>query len=234
VRAVFALIALLAFPVNAQTYPQPSSGDARIQTVQYDPVQIIRLSVAPGLQTLVELAPGEIIQTISVGDSVAWQVSPSKRGDIFFVKNVSASALTNMTVVTASRVYNFELVPSSGYGEVSPYHVKVVYPAKSLGSVTMSVEPSFEYRLSGAKSILPSSVTQEGARTVLEWAEDVALPGIFTLENGSESLVNGEMQDGQFIIVGTPAKLIFRLDRQTAYATRKTIKVASGKVASGE
>ena len=218
-------IVLLALPLRAQTYPQPGEGDPRIQTVQYDPAQIIRLSVAPGLQTIVELAPGENIQTIGVGDSVAWQVSAGKRGDFFFVKNVSANAMTNMSVVTAARVYNFELAPSGGYGDVSPFHIRVVYPAKSNGTATINIEPTFEYRLSGSKLIRPESVYQEGTRTILEWPEDTPLPGIFAVENGDEAIVNGEMQDGRFVITGTPAKLVFRLDRETAYATRQPLAV---------
>lgn len=221
----FTAIALLALPASAQTYPQPGEGDPRIQTVQYDPAQIIRLSVAPGLQTIIELAPGENIQTIGVGDSIAWQVSAGKRGDFFFVKNVSANAMTNMSVVTAARVYNFELAPSSGYGDVSPFHIRVVYPAKSNGTATINIEPTFEYRLSGSKLIRPESVYQEGTRTILEWPEDTPLPGIFAVENGAEAIVNGEMQDGRFVIAGTPAKLVFRLDRETAYATRKPLAV---------
>ncbi len=215
---------LAAMPASAQTYPQPGDGDPRIQTVEYNPAQIVRLSVAPGVQTLVELAPGETIQTIGVGDSAAWQVSAGKRGDFFFVKNVSASAITNMSVVTAGRVYNFELAPPGGYGETSAYHVKVIYPAPSRGTATVNIEPSFEYSLSGAKAIRPASVYQEGMRTIIEWPEDVALPGIFMIENGNEALVNGEMQDGRFVIPGTPEKLVFRLDRKTAYATRKAMK----------
>jgi hypothetical protein len=31
------------------------------------------------------------------------------------------------------------------------------------------------------------------------------------------------------VIAGTPAKLIFRLDRKTAYATRKALKVAASE-----
>jgi type IV secretion system protein VirB9 len=229
VRIGFALTALVAFPVSAQTYPQPGAGDPRIQTVQYDPAQIIHLSVAPGLQTMVELAPGENIQTIGVGDSAAWQVSAGKRGDFFFIKNMGATALTNMSVVTAARVYNFALTPGSGNGEISPYHIRVEYPAPPQEVAVADSSPTFEYRLSGAKAIRPSDVYQEGGRTIVQWADDAALPAIFSIENGDESLVNGEMQDGRFVIVGTPAKLIFRLDRQTAYATRKTIKVVSGE-----
>jgi type IV secretion system protein VirB9 len=227
VKYMLASIALLALPAHAQTYPQPGEGDPRIQTVEYDPARIIRLSVAAGIQTMVELAPGENIQTIGVGDSSAWQVSAGKRGDFFFVKNVNANAMTNMSVVTASRIYNFELAPSGGYGDVSPYHVKIVYPARPQGTMSISMDSTFEYILSGAKSIRPSSVVQEGKRTIIEWPEEAALPGIFMLENGNEALVNGEMQDGRFGIPGTPEKLIFRLDRKTAYATRKAVKSAS-------
>jgi type IV secretion system protein VirB9 len=227
VRIVLASIALAAMSASAQTHPQPGEGDPRIQTVEYNPAQIVRLSVAPGVQTLVELAPGETIQTIGVGDSAAWQVSAGKRGDFFFVKNVSASAITNMSVVTASRVYNFELAPPGGYDETSAYHVKVIYPAPARGTATVDVEPSFEYSISGAKAIRPMSVYQEGMRTIIEWPEEAALPGIFMIENGNEALVNGEMQDGRFVIPGTPEKLVFRLDRKTAFATRKALKVAS-------
>jgi type IV secretion system protein VirB9 len=228
-RLVTALCALLAVPALAQTYPQPGEGDPRIQTVRYDPAQVIRLSVAPGLQTMVELAAGETIQTIGVGDSVAWQVSAGKRGDFFFVKNISASAITNMTVVTAGRVYNFELAPSDGFGGASAYHVRLVYPGRAQTIASVDVGPMFEYRLSGSRAIRPASVIQEGTRTIVEWPADMALPAIFTLDNGNEALVNGEMQDGRFVIAGTPAKLIFRLDRKTAYATRKALKVAASE-----
>jgi type IV secretion system protein VirB9 len=226
VRHLIALLALFAVPALAQIYPQPGLGDPRIQTVQYDPFQIIGLSVAPGMQTMIELAPGDNIQTIGVGDSSAWQVSAGKRGDFFFVKNVSASAPTNMSVVTSSRVYNFELTPSRGYGEISPYHIRVVYPARPQDTGILIARPDFEYRISGSKNIRPSKVYQKGTQTILEWPEDAPLPGIFVLENGSEALVNGEMQDGRFVIAGTPEKLVFRLDRKTAYASRKVIRIA--------
>jgi type IV secretion system protein VirB9 len=228
VKSMFGLLAaFISLPAFAQSYPQPGEGDPRIQTVKYDPAQIIRLSVAPGLQTMVELAAGESIQTIGVGDSVAWQVSAGKRGDFFFVKNISASAVTNMTVITAGRVYNFELAPSGGYGEVSPYHVRLEYPGRVQTVATINMEPIFEYKITGARAIRPSSVYQENNRTIVEWDADQPLPAIFTMENGSEALVNGEMQDGRFVIAGSPTKLLFRLDKKTAYATRKPLKVAS-------
>jgi type IV secretion system protein VirB9 len=225
VRTWLALIALAALPAAAQIYPQPGEGDPQIQTVQYDPARIIRLSVAPGLQTMVELAAGENIQTIGVGDSNAWQVSAGKRGDFFFVKNVGAGAMTNMTVVTAGRVYNFELLPADGgYGAISAYHVRLIYPGRSQMVEAIDNVRAFEYVVSGARAIRPSRVYQEEMRTIVEWPEETALPAIFTLENGHEALVNGEMLDGRFVIAGAPAKLVFRLDKKTAYAMRRPLK----------
>lgn len=223
----FTLLCLSALPASAQIYPQPGEGDPRIQTVQYDPAQIIRLSVPPGIQTMVELAAGETIQTIAVGNSAAWTVAAGKRGDFFFVKNASANETTNLTVVTAGRVYNFELSPTSGYGSVGAYHVRVVYRGRSPMTATIEVERQYAYRLSGSKAIRPASVYQEGTRTIIEWQPDAPIPAIFTFENGAEALVNGEMEDGRFVLAGAPQKLIFRMDRQTATAIRRELKVAS-------
>ena len=139
----FTLLCLSTLPASAQIYPQPGEGDPRIQTVQYDPAQIIRLSVPPGIQTMVELAAGETIQTIAVGNSAAWTVAAGKRGDFFFVKNASANETTNLTVVTAGRVYNFELSPTSGYGSVGAYHVRVVYRGRSPMTATIEVERQY-------------------------------------------------------------------------------------------
>jgi type IV secretion system protein VirB9 len=216
-------LALFASAANAQVYLQPGEGDPRLQTVQFEPSQIIRLTVASGLQTLVELAPGENIQTIGVGDSIAWQVTASKRGDFFFVKNVSATNLTNLSVVTAARVYNFELVPADRYSALSPYHLRITFPIKDASRETAEASLAYSYRLFGSKSIRPARIYQEGTRTILEWSESRDMPGIFIEENGSETLVNGEMQEGRFIIPDAPAKIIFRLDRQTAYAQRENI-----------
>lgn len=222
----FALAGLAGQNIGAQVYPQPGEGDPRIQTVQYDPAQIIRLAVPSGIQTMVELAAGETIQTIALGNSAAWQVSAGKRGDFFFVKNASASELTNMTVVTAGRVYNFELSPTGGFGSTSAYHIRIVYPSRRPITALVEVRRVYEYRISGAKSIRPLEVYQEGTRTIVEWQPDAPIPAIFAFENGAEALVNGEMEDGRFVIAGAPQKLIFRIDRKTATATRKKAKVA--------
>lgn len=215
---------LLCAPLSlhAQVRPQPGQGDPRLQIVQYDADQIVHLPVVTGFQVMVALATGEQIGTIAVGDSAAWQVTPSKRGDFFFVKNMNAYAATNMVVVTNIRTYNFDLVPSSGDGSYTPYNVRFIYaPTQPETATAVSSEThSYGYKISGAKSIRPTRIFQSGNQTLIEWGAEQSMPAIFAMENGAEILINGEMLGSQYVITGFPEKLVFRMDKHKAVATR--------------
>ncbi|MEQ1549325.1 MAG: TrbG/VirB9 family P-type conjugative transfer protein, partial [Chakrabartia sp.] len=119
---------LIGQPAWGQIRPAPGAGDVRLQTVIYDPEQVVRLDVASGYQLMVSFAPGERIETIAVGDSTAWQVSTNKRGDYLFIKIVQPSEGTNLTVVTDARVYSFELARAPYAGGDLPFKVQFVYP----------------------------------------------------------------------------------------------------------
>jgi type IV secretion system protein VirB9 len=75
------LLLLIGGPLSAQVRPVAGSGDPRLQTIDYNPDQIVQLGVASGYQLMVSFAPGERVETIAVGDSSAWQVTTNKRGD---------------------------------------------------------------------------------------------------------------------------------------------------------
>jgi type IV secretion system protein VirB9 len=220
---LFLLLWTLAFavPVHAQVRPSPGEGDPRLQTIMFDAKQVVQLSVATGFQLMIAFAPGEVVETVALGDSAAWQVSPGKRGDFIFLKNVQASATTNMTVVTDARAYSFELTPSGGYANDAPYIVKFLYDPQPVAAVEPIEDEEVTFLVRGAKAIRPIRVYQIGNRTFAEWLPNQLLPAVFAVENRIESVVNGEMQDGRFIIVGTPSKLLFRMDQQIATATRK-------------
>ena len=55
------------------------------------------------------LGDDEKIETLALGDSVAWKVEPNKRGNIIFVKPVEKDAFSNLNVVTSKRFYSFIL-----------------------------------------------------------------------------------------------------------------------------
>lgn len=216
------LLLMIGAPLSAQVRPIPGKGDPRLQTIEYNPDQIVQLAVASGYQLMVNFAPGERIETIAVGDSGAWQVTANKRGDFLFIKALGDGRTTNMTVVTDARVYLFELLPSTPYASEQAFSLRFTYSeAEEAVKAEAVAVVRYRYRIGGAQALRPSSVVQEGENVVVEWPETVALPAIFRIEeDGNETLVNSVIENGRFVIAGLPKRLIFRLDRQVAKAVR--------------
>jgi type IV secretion system protein VirB9 len=228
-RRVLWLMLLVSASAYAQIRPVPTGGDPRLQSVAYDDKQVVQLDVGDTKQLMVAFAPGERIETIAVGDSSAWQVTAGKRGDFLFVKNTRASGMTNMTVVTDARTYSFELVPSGSYGGETPYIVRFTYGAAEQQVASESAQPITRYRytIAGPKALRPSRIDVDGNRVLISWPDATDLPAVFAVDQGVESLVNGEMQNGQFVVIGTPERLVFRLDRAVASAKRRVLRRTS-------
>jgi type IV secretion system protein VirB9 len=222
-----ALMLACTAPAAAQVRPAPGNGDPRLQTIIYDPDQVVQLLVAQGYQLMVSFAPGERIETIAVGDSTAWQVTANKRGEHLFVKAIQPGNATNLTVVTDARVYAFELIGGYGGADMA-YAVRFVYAHEAASPpVKVVAQHGYRYRLSGARAIKPQSVLVDGATTIVEWPDNASLPAIFKVDDdGDETLVNSEVKDGRFVIEGTPRKLVFRLDRLTAVALRQRVRAS--------
>lgn len=83
-------------------------------------------------------------------------------------------------------------------------------------------QASGSYRLSGAATIRPALIWDDGQKTFLDWPENREAPAIFAIDaSGNESLVNSYFRDGKFVIDGVYRRLLFRLDRLTARADRR-------------
>lgn len=220
------LLAILAGDASAQIRPQPGLGDPRIQTVSYQADQVVLIEGAPGYQTSIELAPDEQIQSIAIGDSSAWQASTGKGGNRLYITPGSAGATTNMTVVTDARTYRFELTSSDGNIGIVAFEVRFHYPQQpGLGlqqlQSAMQSPPLGLYRLRGERSLRPRAMSDDGARTSIDWPPDVGLPAIFVIdEHGRELVANGNMRDGLYVIDSVYAHLLFRIDRHVVRADR--------------
>lgn len=221
-RALALLLMMSPTVALAQVRPVPDGGDPRIQSVLYDPQQVIQLQVAAGYELDLEFAPGERIETVAVGDSGAWQVTPSKRGDHLFIKAQSGTA-TNMTVITDARSYVFALVPAYGVTPDMAFTVKLRFastaaaPADAAAAVGVG-----RYRLRGSRALRPSAIDDDGVHTYIEWSLHQAMPAVFALDaQDRETLVNGMMRDGRYVIDSVSNRLLFRLDADMAYATRR-------------
>jgi type IV secretion system protein VirB9 len=221
-----AAAALASGPLAAQLRPQAEAGsDPRIQSVAYVADQVILLEGAPGYQITLELSPDERVETAAIGDSSAWQVTANRRGDLLFVKALAAGVSTNMTVITNVRTYNFELAPVSS-GQMA-YTVRFKYPPEAIAEEELA-DPAAEgrYRLGGDKALRPSEISDDGVHTYIRWPRDRALPAVYAVtDSGQEMLINGMMRaDDLFVIDSVSRKLVFRIDGDTATATRQRKK----------
>ena len=204
IRRLMVAPAFLALLTAAQL-PIPGVQDPHIQTVFHDDDQVVRLVGALGWQITLEFAPDERIETVSIGDALAWQVTPNKRARNIFLKPLVKGAATNMTVITDRRRYVFALEVGPRRA-ATPWVVRFDYPQPVVVAVEEPPLPpppklNFAYDRKGAPSLLPSRVWDNGTMTFFEFPESAPVPAIFAGGPGKdESLVNSAAR-GHLIIV---------------------------------
>ncbi len=122
-----ALVFLLS--LNA-AWATPVATDSRIKTFVYNANEVFSVTTHYGYQSNIEFGTNEVIDTVSVGDRVGWQIVPAGRR--LFIRAMEENAHTNMTIVTSKRAYQFDLRSSSAnavFGsEELTYVVRFFYP----------------------------------------------------------------------------------------------------------
>lgn len=225
IRAVAPLLLLLlCAPAQAEVLPQASLGDPRIQTVDYDADQVVRLPLHMGYALSIEFAPDERIENVAIGESGGWQVTPNKRADHLFIKPTNGAMETNLIVLTDARRYSFLLAPGSAIG-ISPYVVRFRYAGIDMAPPTVISETHSAYRVKGAKELIPSEMSDDGLATTIRWPADVAIPAIYAVDaQGDETLINGAMREGIFVVDSIAPRFVFRSGKRKAVAVRQIAK----------
>lgn len=207
---------MILLALAAQAMFQPS--DPRIQLIPYNAGQVVTLSVAQGYATVVELIPEERVDTVVVGDSTGWQVTASRAGDRIVVKPLAGATTTNLVVITDVHRYAFLLQPGEG-GMASPFIVRFAAQPDQRSAPTPKAAAS-TFRLSGDKGLFPLEMSADGQRTRIRWRADAAIPAIFADDaHGKETLVNGRMVEGVYVIEGAARRYTFRIGKRRATAT---------------
>jgi type IV secretion system protein VirB9 len=178
--------------------------EQRVKTVEYTENTVVTLDGCMNFQTTVIFGLGEQIENVGLGDANQWQVMPNRRADLVFVKPLAARALSNMTVVTARHIYNFELRTATEAacrrGRVV-YTMRFHYPdvpasgpvakADSEAVLPLPEKRNSAYTYSGDKDLVPFRVFDDGKSTYFLWAKGVATPAIYVIGlDKKESLVN--------------------------------------------
>ena len=110
----------------AEENPHPLRQDARIRTVAFQRDNVVVVDGALGVSTMIMFGDDEHIDTVAIGDSVAWQAVPDQSKRFLFIKPIEPGAVTNMNVVTTQRVYNF-ILRTAGH-EAGVYKIRFTYP----------------------------------------------------------------------------------------------------------
>jgi type IV secretion system protein VirB9 len=217
---------LLASGSGVVAQPQildvPISGpvDPRVRTVLFREDAVVSLRGHYGYQMSVEFGGDERIENVSIGDSLAWQVTPNRRADTLFLKPIEFNAATNMSVVTSKRRYTFQLSAEEATGLDDPniiYRVKFTYPpepvvpAAEVQSTAQIVAGNMAYSVSGSPANVPARIYDDGSKTYFEWASGVATPAIFAIgPDGSEAVVNFIMQGNVMVVERVAPMFVLR------------------------
>lgn len=224
VRLLTILAALCAAPAIA--------GDPRIRTVTYAPERVIPLVGHYGYQIAVEFPEGERIENVAIGDSLGWQVTPNKRGDVLFLKPVDLGDPTNLTVMTETRRYSFELdarlrKEETPLSEIT-YVLRIrlpkadyVEPEPALDTPVSSIESrdlNTAYTYSGSPANLPSRVYDDGASTSFEWPKGAQAPAIFVAgPDGKDVIINFSYAGERILVHEVAEKFVLRNGSQVTY-----------------
>lgn len=215
----------LVRPALALQEPRSIATDFRLRTVRYSPNEVFKFTGHYGYQSAIEFSPEETIQTVSIGDSIAWMVDPSK--DRLFIKPIEQDAMTNMTVITDKRTYLFELHAKETediQDKSMIFVMRFVYPDDDNVAIANQADPipdfqgepdkfNFNYMIQGSDLIAPIRIFDDGEFTYFEFKDKNAdVPAFFFVDAASnEELINFRTI-GNFIVVERVAP-IFTLRR---------------------
>ncbi len=204
-------LALIILPLTAeanQPANSPVATDTRVRTFVYGENEVFKIITRYGLQASVELSEGEEIQTISVGDAVAWRVTPA--GNRIFVQALQDNQITNMTVVTNKRTYQFDLSSYEAPLEEITYLVRFFYPAANFDNENAVLygdgRYNFNYSLivndNSDSDITPVKVFDDGQSTFFQFPTDnQGVPSFYMVSPDGAEVPVAFRDEGAFVVV---------------------------------
>lgn len=217
IRILLSLLVFMApYHAGALQSPRPIATDARLKTVRYSPNEVYKFTGYYGYQSIIEFGGDEEIETVSLGDSVAWQLSP--QSNKLFIKPIEQDALTNMTVITTRGMYHFELHAADTLDirdKNLTFVLKFIYPDDQGGVATFAndavpdfTDPevyqklNFKYSVAGVENYQPVRVFDDGKFTYFQFRDKNAeVPAFFYVDpDGSEGIINYRTR-GDYIVI---------------------------------
>jgi type IV secretion system protein VirB9 len=231
----------------AETVPTRGVADARIRTAAYDPNQVYRIQGYVGYEIDLQFEQGESFVGIGAGDIDA--LSFVSQDNHLFIKPKASHINTNLTVLTTRRPYQFAYTASPLRADASEpeviFAVHFSYSPNNEDVIAEGVNRMFQqsgserarnddYWYCGNATIQPTATSDDGIRTRLRFAAKAEQPAIFVQnEDGSESLLNFNMDAGDVVIHRVVRQLILRRGRLTGTIINKGFTGPGERLESG-
>jgi type IV secretion system protein VirB9 len=224
---------------HAETTPSPGLLDPRIRVAPYSAEQVYRLSGFVGYQTDLQFETGEAFVGLGAGDIEG--ISFVAQDNHLFLKPKAAKVGTNLTILTSRRTYQLDYSASATRPDATEnvtYALRFTYPPSSpdnaeAGNHALEADPhrprNFDYWFCGDPTLAPTAASDDGVHTRLKFAAKAEQPAIFVLnEDGTESLLNFSMDEGDVVLHRVARRLILRRGHLAGCVVNK------GFVGSGE
>lgn len=246
--AVFGLMSL-AEPSGADSLPRRGDTDSRIRTAMYNADEVYRLSGFVGYLVDLEFEADESFVGISAGDPEA--ITYSAHENVLTLRPRAPTAQMNLTVTTTKRRYYFDYTIYSRtpnrFGDEVMYAVRFVYPPAAESALTPAEQverdlaaarevrgTNVDYWFCGSRSIKPVAASDDGVHTRLRFGAKGEIPAIFVRnDDGSESLLNFSIDDGDVVIHRVAARLILRRGKLVGCVVNKSFAGGGERLESG-
>lgn len=253
-RAPTLILAIASFLASsaamAEILPPKGSVDARVRQVTYNNEQVYRLHGYVGYQIDLQFEPGEAFVGLGAGDIEG--VSFVAQDNHLFLKPKAAIVGTNLTVLTNRRPYQFDYTASTRHPDEADreaiYVLKFLYPPPpgmrsansadridaQLNSAPADRVNNSDYWYCGSPDLQPVAATDDGVHTRLRFGVRRELPAIFVRnDDGSESLLNFNMEDGDVIVHRVARQFIVRRGKLTGCIVNKGYDGSGERLRSG-
>jgi len=227
---LFLVMAAWSIDASALQVSRPSAEDPRLRIITYREGGIHQYIGFYDYQASIVLGSGEEVKTISMGNPASWQIIPN--GNRIFIKPIATNpdeAKTNMLLITNKRHYHFILEAAETDVELGMddpnlvWETRFVYPDETSDAVqrlsrtdkpdlSQPEKYNFSYTISGANTIAPLRIFDDGEFTYFEFSPyNTEVPAFFLVDSaGREALVNYRMVDDYVVIERVASQFTLR------------------------
>ena len=245
--AVCALLYVTSnLPVRAENVPAKGLVDGRVRSATYNAEQVYRLHGYVGYEIDLQFEPGEAFVGLGAGDVDG--VSFVAQDNHLFIKPRAGNVATNMTVLTSRRAYQIEYSASvrrPDWDDDVIYALRFSYPQRAEAAdvaaldrvlahpgVTRPVNRDYWY--CGSPALNPLAASDDGVHTRLRFGARAEQPAIFVEnDDGTESLLNFSMDEGDVIIHRVARRFIVRRGRLSGRIMNQNFDGGGERLKSG-